>query len=258
MDKNLRAAIQRADRYVRNKAYLCLFPGCTKLAIRSHAIQRATIVEALAENGVIYTLNQTFNYLMKVTSSAIPMDVVETGVNEASVFPGFCAEHDSAVFSAAEKTPVKRTVSLSLHLRALSFEYCRRRRTADFDRKLSKLTRDATVRQEFGRKADLWEKTNEVFKDLYIGSMFAGVDAVEYILIPIARNLQVSCCGCFQHAKTFDSVIAYNVISFADCSLVALTTFKVVERHLHDFLADYHLPSDIGRLGACPSNARRA
>src|SRR5689334_12996995 len=136
MDKNLRATAQMADRYVRNKGYMCLFPACTKLAVRSHAIQRASIVEALADNGVVYTLRQSFNSAMTMDSPIAAMDVIEVGVNDASVFRGFCAEHDSALFASAEKIPLKKSMSFSLHLRALSFEYCRKRRTADYFRKV--------------------------------------------------------------------------------------------------------------------------
>jgi len=248
MDKNRRAAIQRADKYARNKTYLCLCPGCTKPAIRSHAIQRASIVEALADHGVVYTLRQSFNSVMTVDSPAAPMDVVEVGVNEASVFRGFCAGHDSALFAAAEKTPIEKTMCFPLHLRALSFEYCRRRRTADYFRKLSELTHQVEGKHFYSHVAEEWEAANSLFRDLYIGSIFAGVDRVEYFWIPFARNLQVSCCGCFQQAKTFDSVVAYNVISFADASFVVLTIFKVVERYLDAFLADYDLPSQTERL----------
>jgi tetratricopeptide (TPR) repeat protein len=248
MDKNLRAAIQRADRYARNKAYLCLVPGCTKPAILSHAIQRASIVEALTDNGVVYTQRQSFNPVMTMDSPAAPVDVVEVGVNEASVFRGFCAGHDLALFAAAEKTPLKKWMYFPLHLRALSFEYCRRRRTADFFRKVSELMHGVEAGQVYGRLAEKWETLNALFRHQYIGSIFAGVDKVEYVWIPFIRNLQLACCGCFQQAETFDSVVAYNVISFANTSFVVFTIFKVVERYLDAFLANYNLPSEAERL----------
>jgi tetratricopeptide (TPR) repeat protein len=158
------------------------------------------------------------------------------------------AQTDSALFAAAEKTPLKKSMYFPLHLRALSFEYSRRRRTVDFLRKVSELTHHVEAGLSYGRDAEKWETENAIFKELYIGSVFAGVDRVEYVWIPFARNLQVSCCGCFQQAETFDSVVAYNVISFANASFVVLTTFKVVERYLDAFLADYDLPSQAERL----------
>ena len=58
--------IRKADKYARDKNYNCLLPGCTRRAIRSHAIPRPECFNALACNGVVYTQAQSFNYLMNV------------------------------------------------------------------------------------------------------------------------------------------------------------------------------------------------
>ncbi len=74
--KKFRKAIRAADKYLRNKKYVCLFPGCKEKAIRSHAIPGALCIEALAENGVVYTMEQSFNAMMTMTAVTDPIDVV--------------------------------------------------------------------------------------------------------------------------------------------------------------------------------------
>lgn len=50
------------------------------------------------------------------------------GVNDASVFKGFCSRHDTLLFRSAEITNPnkKHGMFISLPLRALALEYCRR------------------------------------------------------------------------------------------------------------------------------------
>ena len=60
--------------------------------------------------------------------------------------------------------------------------------------------------------------------------------------------MQVSCCGCFNETDALDSSIGYNLISYADMSILVLTTFKVVKRYLDSFLARYKLPGNVERL----------
>ena len=75
------------------------------------------------------------------------------------------------------------------------------------------------------------------------------MDRVEYFCLPLARNLEVACCGCFDRAPgAFDSTIAYNLISYADMSILFLTTFTVVKHYLDSYLAQYVLPRNGEKL----------
>lgn len=256
MDKNFRKVIQAADKYLRKKKYVCLFPGCKEKAIRSHAIPRASCIEALAENGVVYTMEQSFNSMMTMTAATDPPDVVEVGVNDASVFKGFCPAHDSQLFASAEATHRgrNRAMGISLHLRAVSLEYCRKRQVADFCRKFSELTSVPEMRSILQEDAERLDRFCSFFKKVYLGSIFnlifgSDVDSIEYFCVPFSRNLQVSCCGCFsERVDAIDSTIGYNLISYADMSILVLTTFKVVNHYLDSFLAAYHLPENGERL----------
>jgi hypothetical protein len=256
VDKQVKRAIQEADRYVRWKKYPCLVPGCEEPAILSHAIPRASIVEALADDGIVYSLQQSFNSLMRIASPYDPMDVVRVGVNYASVFKGFCSQHDARLFAPAESTDndTKRGMFISLHLRALALEYCRKRRTADFFKRLSELVPDQQLRSTSLDTANRFELMCAIFGRVYLGSIFnlmrgSPVDQIEYVCVPFSRNLMVSCCGVFtEKAAAIGSSISYNLISYAKISIFVLTISKTAERYLDSFLAAYPLPKDGERL----------
>lgn len=255
-DKDLRRAIQIADKYARNKDYPCLFPGCKQKAIASHSIPRASCIEALADNGVLYTRRASLNRAITMTNPTDPPDIVPVGVNLAGVFKGYCPAHDASLFSSAETTNrhKKNGMFIALHLRALSVEYCRKRQILDFYRKMAELTSDTSLRSHLQLPGQQLDTFSSCFKEAYLGSVFnlisgSNVDSVDYYCVPFSRNLNVSSCGCFDESSgAFDSVIAYNLISYADMALLVLTTFKAVKQHLDSYIGAYSLPSNGERL----------
>src|SRR5580658_4405145 len=171
-----RQAIQEADRYAREKGYGCLFPKCTKPAVRCHSVQRATCVDALAADGKVYTVHQSYSQFIENRTGAGPMRIVKEGLSRASTFNGFCGEHDALLFSRAEGKDRNLKVNgmlVAFHLRAVALEYCRWRRTADFLKKKGELTDDKmekAVSNDLGAAIDA---KNEIFKELYMESVFA-------------------------------------------------------------------------------------
>lgn len=261
MDRGLKGVIHAADKYARQKEYRCLMPGCQRKAIRSHAIPRASIAEALAEDGIVYTRRQSFNHLMTITARADPPEIVEEGINRASVFSGFCSTHDSNLFAPVERIeePQKYGMVIPLHFRAFSLEYSRKRRSAEFYRKVGQLVKDQNIETLARAEAEKYEYTCSLIKDSYLGRMMraAVVGSIEdkeaativSFSVLFSRNLEVSCCGCFQvDADIFDSVIAYNLISYADMSILVLTSFRPAKKFLDSFKAEHPLPEHLERL----------
>jgi len=174
------------------------------------------------------------------------MRIVKEGVNRASTFNGFCGEHDTMLFARAEGPDREKRVNgmpTAFHLRAISLEYCRQRRTADFLRKQGELTDDQILKGVSNEHAAAIEAKIAIFKKLYIGSVFAilfgsKIDAITSCRYRFARNLRVSCCGCFAQTNSkFDSVIGFNLISYTDGAFLVFTTFKAVEHYLRNFIA---------------------
>ena len=193
---------------------------------------------------------------MRMTSPTDSRDIVEMGVNEASVFKGYCSAHDTVLFRSAEtiERRKKNSMFVAQHLRALSIEYCRKRFVIDFHKRAAELTDIASFRMHALEYVELWGVLTSSFKKVYLDSVFnmicgSDVDKVDYYCIPFSRNLQVSCCGCFNRIpEAFDSLISYNLISYSDMTILVLTVFNAVKHHLDSFIEDYKLPKNGERL----------
>jgi len=64
----------------------CTYPGCEKIAIKSHSIQKSASLKIIAEDNHVSML--AFDYRTE------EMKMKRIGVNDASTFPGFCSEHE--------------------------------------------------------------------------------------------------------------------------------------------------------------------
>lgn len=76
-------------------ASLCLYPGmsCSKKPIKAHSIQNSKVFDLLNLNGHLIGLK------IKPNSSHIPeISFSKISRNNASVFKGFCSEHDNEIF----------------------------------------------------------------------------------------------------------------------------------------------------------------
>jgi hypothetical protein len=159
------------------------------------------------------------------------------------------------VFRSAETTDMhkKKGMIVALHLRALSVELCRKRQVIDFEKKVAELTDDPRLRDVMRKSTERNELISSCFEKLYLGSVWNGidcsVDSVDFYCVPFARNLQVSCCGCFDRIPgAFDSVIAFNLVSYSDMSFLVLTIFNVVKHYLDSYIQALDLPRNCERL----------
>lgn len=255
MDAEFKSLTYLAQKHVRRKDYDCLFPGCNKRAILSHGIPRSSIIEALADNRHVYTRRPSIGLSPPLKPSDL-VEVVEIGVNQAGTYKGFCPAHDQMLFRPAETTKAqkRRAMFISLHLRAMCLEYARERETGELLRKSSELVGSPDARAYLRECSQQFELHSSRFRDVYVNSAFnliggSNIDSIEYWCVPFSRNLGVSCCGCFSaNEPSFDSYISYNLISYADISILVLTVFKVVEHYLDLLLAPYQFPKYADQL----------
>lgn len=62
----------------------------------------------------------------------------------------------------------------------------------------------------------------------------------------MTRNLQISCCGCF--GALFHSLVAFNVVSYKDMTVIVLNTFKGHKQSLNAYLKPYERSQNWSRL----------
>lgn len=106
----------------RNRKSGCLYPSCTNYAISSHSIPKAILAE-IAENGKLIRLYLDAKYS---PDGGIEIISTEIGINEASIFNGFCSIHDSKIFKDIENCPISITNKKQMFLliyRAFCKEY---------------------------------------------------------------------------------------------------------------------------------------
>jgi hypothetical protein len=77
---------------------------------------------------------------------------------------------------------------------------------------------------------------------------FPTKQGVSYYCIPLSRNLEVSCCGCFKANADWHSAITYNLISYTDITILLLTVFEATKHHLDAFTESYAFPDGVERL----------
>ena len=89
----------------------CLAPGmrCKATAIRAHSIQNSQVLDLLARDGHVKGLTRRID---KDNGPIISFD--DVGQNQATVFEGFCSEHDSDIFKAIDRNPFCLTEHLFL------------------------------------------------------------------------------------------------------------------------------------------------
>jgi hypothetical protein len=250
----IKKALADADRYARNKQYPCLFPGCDAEAISSHSIQMALCSSALAERGKLYTVEQSFIPRPNRPTFTWYREIVETGIRDAGTFCGYCSDHDYRLFDPAESaTRAGRSGMIeALHRRGVSLHYSRQRRCADFFQKLASLLSGPKNKKICEDHALGYKDEAGLFDLLYlqrgVARSFPTKQGISYYCIPISRNLEVSCCGCFKANTDWHSGITYNLISYTDITILLLTEFEATKHHLDSFTEKYSIPRDVERL----------
>ena len=235
---------------------LCFVLGCDRKAINCHAIPRASILEALAENRFVYTLNQSFSAVFRHATPAHPLEIVKTGVNQAGVFKGLCSLHDCMAFSPIERSERGREFEIlkPLHFRALLLEHSRKRKCLDFFTKLIEYLEKYGLENPFHEALCTYKLAVDLLESSlcgYLGEVpELGHGNTDYYLFVLSKNLHVSSCGIFNYNDNMDyaSMIGYNLISYADFSILSLTTFSNGHKILDSFIGLYDLPGGFERL----------
>ncbi|MCU0121735.1 hypothetical protein N8H74_26035 [Pseudomonas sp. B2M1-30] len=91
----------------RNGKWDCLYPGCTKKSIFSHAISESISLATIAEEGHLSTIESRRKKDIKT------LQFGRIGIHDATAFNGFCEEHD-ALFSTLDNNEISDARGLLL------------------------------------------------------------------------------------------------------------------------------------------------
>ncbi len=251
LEPDIENKIHVVDRYVRKKQYKCVFPGCSKFAINGHSIPRALQLAALAENKHVYTHPTSMVGVIHKETGWEPWEIELVGVNQASVFKGFCGEHDRALFRSVETSYRKwHAPQVALHLRGVVFEYSRKRHSRDYMDKLGDLLNNAMLKSNHRKFVEASDNAIAILEHAYINPLLLplvggpGFEAVDYVVIPFRRNLKVSTCGMlWTDSKEPISGVCYNLLSNVNVSTLTFTAFRNETKYMDNFLSDYRLSS---------------
>ena len=99
------------------KLLTCLYsvnPKCSKKAIQAHSIQNKGVLEEIAEDGHVITLN-----LVQDLDNGPRLEFQRLGRNKATTFTGLCNKHDTLLFQSIDLNPIN--TSNQDHLFLLSY-----------------------------------------------------------------------------------------------------------------------------------------
>jgi hypothetical protein len=229
----------KLQKKIKKALFGCLFPGCSQGAIRSHSQQKEGQLRTIAREGMVYVLDRNFYRSVKGTQAPL-LELIPTGIAEASIFPGFCGNHDKDLFADLEDHPLTkgdRKQALLLFLRTIAYEYAQKRRGAMF---LEGLLREASglIAPEVAREMALVQKGMKIFVStdgrFYLGAAFAALKEVsfdwfttEWQVIPI--NVGASCSCCF--SPLLDNHVDYMIKHIGEIGPVV--TFNLIPRENH-------------------------
>jgi len=125
-----RKTIGAVEKSLNKHKFNCLFPNCSAKAIGSHSQQRGGPLQSIAEDGKVYWLNDNLYAATNNKAGVLKADLRKCSISEASVFPGFCDDHDK-IFTPIENGTLdslsEEQVSL-FFLRGIAYEVARKKR----------------------------------------------------------------------------------------------------------------------------------
>lgn len=94
---------------------------CSATITKAHTIQKKGGLAAIAERGHVLTVKPSMKDMIETEGNPSPRKI---GVNNASVFPGFCSKHDDSIFKPIEGRSLSLTkdTAFLFSYRAIAYE----------------------------------------------------------------------------------------------------------------------------------------
>lgn len=179
---------------------------CSATIAKAHTIQKNGGLAAISEDGHVLTVKPVMKEMIKTEGNPQPRRV---GVGNASVFPGFCSNHDSALFKAVEgkSLALTRETAFLFSYRAIAYE----RFSKEAQHRFTLYLREADSGMPFWKQAALQKLLYDMITGLELGvrdvklwkkqfddRLLTGtLDDFHFVAIRFDRILPIVACGAF-------------------------------------------------------------
>ncbi|PWE78696.1 zinc chelation protein SecC [Bradyrhizobium sp. SUTN9-2] len=147
----------------------CSFPDpsadpCSAIITKAHTVQKKGGLAAIAEAGHVLTVKPSMKEMIETDGNPQPRKV---GVNNASVFPGFCSRHDTTLFKPIEGKTLSLTkdIAFLFSYRAIAYE----RFAKEAQLRITYIQREADCGQPFWKQAMIQMQLAPVIAGIRIG-----------------------------------------------------------------------------------------
>jgi SEC-C motif len=189
----------------------CSYPdpagdSCSSTIAKAHTIQKMGGLAAIAEAGHVLTVKPILKHLIETEGDPSPRKI---GLNNASVFPGFCSKHDDALFKPIEGKSVSLTKDSAFLFSYRAIAYERFAKEAEL--------RHVEALRESDRGWPFWKQAAiQGYLSALIGGIRLGIrdldrwkkqfdeyllsgarDAFHFLAIRFDRVLPIVACGTF-------------------------------------------------------------
>lgn len=177
-----------------SKKYCCvpdeLRSECEGGIIKAHTVTKSSSLKSIAKNGKVYGLKITLDNIRKHKGKLQPELI---GINQASIFTGFCKKHDNDLFSIIEKQSfeLSQEAVFKLAYRSFSKEFYAKKAASELEEHKRDLDKGKSIEEQQeiqmsnflsqigtlqGNKDNLYHK--EIFDKAILTNDFSSVQAV--------------------------------------------------------------------------------
>lgn len=213
-------------------SHTCLYPGCDCYAINSHSVPRAMLRKLSNDDNKVVTLSVFPEFK---ADGKIDCEPEKVGVNNASIFEGFCREHDKELFSCVEDKDVSidnNEQMFFLLYRSVCREYLRANDSYEIMKKLFEKIPGEINSDEFLQLANFsnlysnlcslhWLRQNKIALDMMLAneqkehlSDVFEIGRIEMDYIPLGVNACISVIAAKHDIHYEDVDIRKNELPF--------------------------------------------
>lgn len=222
---------------------LCMVPqkmkkDCSKRIINAHTISKSRNLKAIAENGHVLTFK--INSVFKLLKNKGEIKIEKIGINNASIFKGFCSYHDKELFSCIEDENIifsPKQIFMTAYRSICNELYIK---NADLNQKKfllnsmrNKITLNYVKRLEVYIKGielaiDDLNKVKKIYDQIILEDK--GYDKVNYYILEINKIPDVLVSGNWIPDKNFDGEKLINLadtkVNFNSLNVSSIVTDK--------------------------------